>query len=256
MTKGVVLFAHNTDKVNYYAMATASAKRINQYLDLPVTVITDADSIIDTDYVFDNTIIIEPDRNNYLKRNVWINRGRYMVGELSPYDETLVLDSDYVVNSQELLKTMELPSDFVCYHRSTYMFDRVDDEPIGKYGLYTMWATVIRFRKTRRVANIFGMMKMVQENYEHYAKIYYYMPYVYRNDYALTIALRTVNGQIEFKQDFIPGRLRHIGKNIDVQQLGDTEFKLTNIHENRRVVINDLDFHMLDKENFRRIFCA
>jgi hypothetical protein len=99
-------------------------------------------------------------------------------------------------------------------------------------------------------------MKMVQENYEHYAKIYYYMPYVYRNDYALTIALRTVNGQIEFKQDFIPGRLRHIGKNIDVQQLGDTEFKLTNIHENRRVVINDLDFHMLDKENFRRIFCA
>ena len=45
MSKGALLFAFNSPKYNYYEMAVATAKRINHFLDLPVTVITDDNSI-------------------------------------------------------------------------------------------------------------------------------------------------------------------------------------------------------------------
>ena len=54
MTKGVILFAFNSTKFNYYDMAVATAKRINHFLDLPVSIITDTTSIPENiDYVFD-----------------------------------------------------------------------------------------------------------------------------------------------------------------------------------------------------------
>ena len=65
MTKGVILFAFNSPKFNYYDMAVATAKRANHFLNLPVTIITDTNSVPSkTDYIFDKTIIISPDTSN------------------------------------------------------------------------------------------------------------------------------------------------------------------------------------------------
>jgi len=41
MTRGVLLFAFNSPKYNYYEMAEYNAKRINHYLNLPVTIVTE-----------------------------------------------------------------------------------------------------------------------------------------------------------------------------------------------------------------------
>jgi hypothetical protein len=38
MTRGVVLFAHNNDDIDYVEMAKFSASRIKKYLDLPIMV--------------------------------------------------------------------------------------------------------------------------------------------------------------------------------------------------------------------------
>ena len=38
MSKGALLFAFNSPKYNYYEMAVATAKRINHFLNLPVTI--------------------------------------------------------------------------------------------------------------------------------------------------------------------------------------------------------------------------
>ena len=55
MSKGVILFAFNSTKFNYYDMAVITAKRINHFLDLPVTIITDVTSVPENiDYVFDS----------------------------------------------------------------------------------------------------------------------------------------------------------------------------------------------------------
>ena len=37
MSRGAILFAFNSPKFNYYKMAEATAKRINHFLSMPVT---------------------------------------------------------------------------------------------------------------------------------------------------------------------------------------------------------------------------
>ena len=45
MTQGVLLFAFNSPKYNYYEMALHTKKRVEHFLKLPVTLVTDEDSI-------------------------------------------------------------------------------------------------------------------------------------------------------------------------------------------------------------------
>lgn len=262
MTKGVVLFAHNNDKVDYYRMAVYTAKRVNRFLDLPVTIITDDYTLSTTtalDYQFDHTITIEADRTNIRNKSAWINKGRYRVYDLTPYDETLVLDTDYMVNSARLLETFDQPSDFLCYQDSKFLSDDKQNEMMSSQTLSIYWATVMRFSKSDRVRDIFKMIEMVQNNYEHYANLHQFMPYMYRNDYSVTIALRTVNGHIDNPQDAITGRLIHTGKNIKVERVDDTTYDISsNIEINGKTRrqyfrIKDYDFHMISKDNFMEI---
>ena len=73
MTRGVILFAFNSPKYNYYEMAEYTAKRINHFLGLPVTLVTDETSLSkDSEYSFDRIVLVEPDRSN--KRDWEIGR--------------------------------------------------------------------------------------------------------------------------------------------------------------------------------------
>ena len=93
-------------------MAEYTAKRIEHFLGLPVTVVTDEQSLPDKQtFKFNDTIIAEPDATNIRDKQVWINKGRYQAYEFSPYDETLLLDTDYMVNSNKLNTLLPLTSE-------------------------------------------------------------------------------------------------------------------------------------------------
>lgn len=254
MKRGVILIAHNNEKINYYDMAIYTAKRVNKFLDLPVSVITDINSTKNTD-VFDKIITVEPNTSNARHKAVWINKDRCNVFNLTPYDETLIIDVDYMINSKTLLKTFQLPSDFVCHYDSKYFLDPTVNEKISNKSFSTFWATVMRFRKTSRTEQLFSIMKMIQENYKHYSTLYEFLGSTYRNDYALTIALRTVNGQLALKHDNIPWKLLHVHQKSTV--LRDTDISYTIVHtqdeKSKFITVSDTDFHMLNKKNFADI---
>jgi hypothetical protein len=262
MSRGALLFAFNSPRYNYYAMAEYTAKRINHFLGLPVTIVTDESSIPTNPlYKFDNTIIVEPDKNNIRDYVVWINKGRYQAYELSPYDETLLLDTDYVVNSDRLLQTFDISNDFCCHDATSFlMHPKAPQEILSAYSFNTLWATVITFKKTARAKQIFECLEMVQKNYEHYANIHSFIAGVYRNDYALTLALRIANGHLNEQNDIIPWNLLHVGKNTSVYAESTDQFntEYTVMFDNwqrgkiRKEYINikDTDFHVMNKENF------
>ena len=262
MSKGVLLFAFNNDKVDYYAMAIATAKRANQFLNLPVTVITDASTDMSKyDYEFDNVVIVEADRTNLNAQNeVWINKGRYQAYNLSPYDETLLLDTDYLINSNTLLKPFELYDDFMCHNRTSFlMIPNHYQEMISDQSYPTLWATVIYFKKTAKTKQIFECMEMIQKNYRHYTTLYNMTVGNFRNDFALTIALRIVCGQTDDSSHYIPWNLVHVGKNTHVYRDSDTMY--TVIYDNWQrgkikkeySIVTDTDFHLLNKENFMEL---
>jgi hypothetical protein len=265
MSRGAILFAFNSPKFDYYTMAVATAKRINHFLDMPVTVVTDEKSISDSPYKFDKTIIIEPDRNNNRDWGVWINKGRYQAYELSPYYETLLLDTDYMVNSNKLLDIFKYYDDFCCHNKTTYLMQPgLSQEVLSSYSFETLWATVVVFKKTNRVKQIFDCLEMVQKNFNHYAELHGFISATYRNDYALTLALRIVNGHSSIKQDFIPWDLVHTGnKHVHIYRNTDDELnaEYTIMYDNWQrgkikkdyITIKDFDFHVMDKLNFMEL---
>jgi hypothetical protein len=260
MSKGVLLFAFNIENVNYYEMAVSCAKRVNHFLNLPVTLITNEQSLPEVQhYIFDNIITVPEDSTNKKGKNLWLNKGRYRAYELTPYDETILLDTDYLVNSDKLNQLFDLYDDFMCAKNVSFlMSDRDEQEVISPYSFTTMWATVMIFRKAHRVKQIFECLEMVQKNYLHYANIHHFSSGMYRNDYAITIALRIVNGNTFDSKDYMPWPLVHLGKEISAHRKNDTLFNtdylLMNSDEKKKYIfIKDTDFHCMSKSNFMEL---
>lgn len=253
--KGCILFAFNSPTVDYYKMAIATAKRINKFLDLPVSVVTDENTDTKSyDYNFDNVFVTDSDKSNTKEKQIWINKGRYKAFELSPYNETLVLDTDYMVNSNQLLNIFDMYSDFMCHNTTNFILHSdLFPEKVSSNSFVTNWATVMFFQKTKRVEQIFESLKMVQYNYMHYVKLYNMYSTMYRNDYGLTLAMRIVNGQFDIKSDYIPWQLNHVAKDIKVTKESDTSYTMfrtinhRNTNKTEYCIVNDLDFHCLDK---------
>jgi len=266
MKKGALLFAFNSPSTDYFKMAVATAKRINHFLDLPVSVVTDMNTDVDSyQYKFDNVYIQEADTSNIKEKNVWINKGRYRAYELTPYDETLVIDTDYMVNSNLLSSTFIMGDDFVCPKTTSFLMfpNGREQEMISSKSFPTLWATVMRFNKSSRSKQLFECMGMIQQNYNHYANIYGFVGGLYRNDYSLTIANRIVNGHLEQHSDYLPWNLVHIGQNTTVYRDSNDEFntQYTVIYDNwmrgkikkEYLTIKDMDFHMLNKKNYMEL---
>ena len=275
LNRGVLVFAFNTDKWDYVSMAAYCAKRVQHFLDLPTSIITDKKLDSKLEECFDQVIITEADDSNVKDHEVWKNKGRYQAYDLSPYDETILLDVDYVVNSDKLLKTFELSDTFCCHNRTQFLMnEEAGQEMLSSYSFNSLWATVVMFKKSERAKQIFDTLRMVQENYKHYANLHSFVAGTYRNDYALTLAVKIVNGHLDDPTDFIPWNLVHVGKNTGVyadfidQQIPDappgtllynTEF--TVIYDNWKrgkirkeyIKLKDMDFHVINKEHYVNI---
>lgn len=260
MTKGALLFAFNTPDTDYIKMAEIATKRINYFLNIPCSLVTN-NSVTNT--VFDKIIYLSSDSSNSKGSKVWLNKGRYNAFELSPYDETLLIDTDYVVNSSRLSTVFDFYDDFNCHNTVSFlMYPNTPQEQLGMYSMNILWATVMIFKKTKRMEHMFSAMKMVQDNYSHYRNLHGFNSGTFRNDYALTIANRIVNGHIDEPSDFIPWNLLHVGARTTIESKDTSDFNTNftvtldtpNLNKKEYIKIKDIDFHMLDKKNFMELF--
>jgi len=197
-SRGAVLFAFNTTTIDYIKIAVQSAQLIDNFLNLPVTLITDADVKHE---IFDQII-----RVNHVVKNSkncdqteWRNADRYTAYDLSPYNETLLLDSDYLIFDCSLLTLFEVTSDFRLQHNN-HMIGEESNFVMGMTSLPYIWATVVLFKKTLRSKQFFDLVGRIQRNYEYYKLLYNIRERNFRNDYAFTIANSILNGY-ELGQD-------------------------------------------------------
>jgi hypothetical protein len=262
--KGALLFAFNTELVDYVKMAVFTAKRINRFLNLPVTIVTDSNANLSKyDYTFDNVILAEANTDNNRNNSVWLNKGRFKAFDYTPYYETLVLDVDYIVNSDRLLKTFDIYEDFMCHKNIHFLMQpEVPQEKISNLGIDSVWATTMTFKKNKTCEHIFQCMKMVQENYDHYINLYYMTIPYFRNDYSLAISLKILNGQLDNNRYYTPWHLLHTGPGTKVYKEKDTQYTI--VYDNwingkiRKdyITVKDTDFHMIVKDNFMEVIDA
>jgi hypothetical protein len=276
MSKGVVLFASNNSKINYVKQANFLAKRIKKYMGLPTSIVTDIDiqsKYPDTVEVFDEIIQVNNLKHSYANKRYhdgtlsnrvlnFNNGNRADAYFLSPYDETLVMDTDYIVSSDILNNCFEQQNDLCLYkdavhlgiHSGTPEFDKISDTSVDFY-----WATVVFFRKTKVNEIYFNLIKHIQENYMHYRSVYQFKSNVYRNDFAFSIAAHIMNGYQ--KGNFVtslPGKHYYtIDKDV-LHSIVDTEIKVL-VEKSQRLgeytlaKFNNMNLHVMNKFSLERV---
>jgi hypothetical protein len=252
MSRGCLIFAFNNGSIDYVKLAQASAKRIERHLGIPTTIITNEDISQET--------LTKGSRwfADYDKTVTWFNGSRAMAYELSPYDETILLDADYIVTSDKLNNLFNSNQDFLAHRYSTSITGTDWSDELNTFGLYKFpmwWATVIYFKKTDKAKLVFETMKMVEAHYSHYAELFNFKHYPYRNDYALSIALNIMSGHFLDDKFNIPWTLMAITPEQVLEKLGQDEYKITykDSGKPKYLKLSECDFHAMGKKYLEEI---
>jgi len=261
MTKGAVLFAVGQGPIDYLALARWTAQRIARWLDLPTTLITDQD--VDTDQ-FDGVIRIASSKQDSQRwfddlgaRVPWHNHDRCDAFDLSPYDRTLLLDVDYVVASDRLRLVVDHDK-FWCFRRATAVGGGFQFDTFGRHRHPMSWATVMAFGRDTQSRYIFDSMRMIRDNWQHYRDLYHIDSALFRNDFALSIALPLVNGH---HQPYVPGlgAMMNVLPDQRLTQQAPDQFEI-DFYNNRRVlmrcVLEGTDFHAMCKQDLGAIVAS
>lgn len=280
MSKGVVLFAHNSRQVDYLKLSLIAGKLAKKNLQVPVSLITDEstvswareskiyDKLRDT---FDNVITEEIEQQcSYRILHDGENRDkvpfknslRSQVWNLTPYDRTLLIDSDFLIFSDNLSKYWDVQEDFMIsssildIHSEDRMmhFDRY----ISEVGTKLSWATTIMFTKNEYTRSLFNFVSHIKENYTKYAEIYRFDDRIYRNDIAFSLAKHILSGFFDSAGYALPPVFSTIDKDIliDVDNNGILKFLIKQQVRGDYVAtsVRDLDIHIMNKQSLIRNF--
>lgn len=267
MSKGVVIFAYNS-KLNYVDIATIAAGLVKKHLGLPVTLITNA---IDVDRTAFDTVIhtelegseLTRDFNfgSVIERMPWHNQNRSSAYDLSPYDQTLLIDADYLIFNRSLLSLFDTNLEFACYnkiHDVTGWTGLQDGAVVGNPGIPMQWATVVYFTRNALAESVFGFMKDIKSNYEYYAGAYNFSTHLFRNDYTLSIALQALTGYNTNNFTAIPGSLASVDTEVDIHEVrpnGEIVFVWNRIKGTAPKVtkIKNTSVHIMNKKSITDI---
>jgi len=209
MSKGVVLIANNNGTVDYVKQAIYCAGRIKKYLNLPVTLITDSEDYVSkiAHDVFDK--VISTDYRNVENKKFYFdgalshkilmfkNYSRSTAYHLSPYDKTILMDTDYILSNSILNNCFDMDSNLMMYKESVdiaQVRDEREFEYISDKGIDFYWATVVYFEKNEKNDIYFNLIDHIEENWNYYQSIYDINADLFRNDFAFSIAIHIMNG--------------------------------------------------------------
>jgi hypothetical protein len=264
MTTGALLFAFNNEHTDYIQLAAWNAQNIRRHLSIPVAVITDA---VDHPLVRSNFDCVVSSRASsggsrhfadYNQTVTWYNAGRVDAYDLSPWDQTLLLDADYVVASSALKTVLQSSQEFLAHQTAVDATGENDFSGLNYFGAFHMpmwWATVVMFRRSTANKLVFDAMRMIRSNWQHYRHLYQTGTSVYRNDHALSIALGIVNGHT-LQYPAIPWHLVSVLPEHAVTELSQDHYRIDYINsENnpRWVDLQNQDFHAMGKRHLGAI---
>lgn len=239
-SKGVLLYATNTETVDYQSIASVSSQLAKHYLQLPVTVVG-GNQETNSRYSIDS---------NKFER--WNNLGRYRAYDDSPYDITLLLDCDYLVFSESLLKILDNLNGYKIARQNQFVGNASPDR-MHQYSIPQLWATVVAFDRSDKSRLLFDLVGRIQRNYGYYSKLYNIPAGIYRNDFAFTIADNILNGYCQDHVNYLPWPITSISQPIQSLKLEGSKFYLKS--NNRGYILPKQDLHIMSKAWFQTGEC-
>jgi hypothetical protein len=212
--RGMLMFAHDNGLFDYGKMAYASSLAAVHHIDEPVSLVTDiltwrrlTENYPRAESLFEQLFFVEPDTPNERQFDLadgtttkaeYHNTTRLKAYELSPYDETLLIDTDVLIQDSSLTKVWGSKS-------AVRMNCEVSEMVKEMYGGNTIvkleeksmpifWATICYFRQCPMASKLFEWAQYVVENYSYYGVLYGFPTAIIRVDFALTVAAHIMSG--------------------------------------------------------------
>ena len=237
---GVLLIAYNNPTLEYTKLACIAARAVKKYMKhTHVTLMTDLPSYKQLQssmapelikLTFDNIIVeeIEHERNTRSHRDSpWTefvtqfnNKNKHTIFHKSPYKKTLMIDVDYFIGNNTLDLIFETNSDLAMYKDAISVRNyepRIWEQKLHPDGIDMWWSTVVYWNKESEAARLFfGIWEHVKENYDYYKWLYKFPGRLFRTDYAASIAVHLLNGQVKSSfTDQLPGSIMRFSEQID-----------------------------------------
>lgn len=204
MSNGVLCFANNNE-INYIRQAENLAKRVRQHLNLPTSIVTSTPDLVDKS-IFDKVITLKESIDNRKRYNdgnttyrnlQFKNFGRHNAYDLTPYNKTIVLDTDFIICNSNFTKAFTQSHDFLIYKNAVDIASwrhHPEFEYINNKGIPFYWATAFYFEKTENVATFFDLLKSLVKNWDYYKTVFDIGSRNFRNDHAFSMAIHYMNG--------------------------------------------------------------
>jgi hypothetical protein len=277
MTQGILIYAHNTRAVDYALLAVISAGLAKKHLSMPATLVTD-DSTISwmkqsqlfeiANTVFENIVVIDrPVTDNQRRLNdgdtgttvPFINVNRDTAWNLTPYDRTLLIDSDFLIFSDVLNKYWNIDCDLLIGDSINDVNgkDRMKhlDRHISDTGVKLYWATTVMFTKNQNTRLFFDTVNHVKENYRHYADVFRFDHRQFRNDIAFSVSKHILDGYTESGVGTLPPILSSLDRDI-LYEVNDQRLTFLIDHKLDNnycaAVISGVDIHIMNKQSIIR----
>jgi len=283
--RGVIMFAHNNTEIDYFRLAVVNALLVQKNLGIKnITVVTDPHSLKQGEKTLgkrlikkaiNNIVITEKDKkfkalNQRLYKDTshntktlsFYNANRCDAYDISPYEETLLIDVDYLILSDTLNHCWGHNNELMMnWKYQDIMFERKDPtlSRLNPLGITMYWATVVYFRKTEYVENFFNVVKHVKNNAAYYRDIYKWPGTLYRNDYSFSIAAHMIGG---FVDKAIPQLPTTLYKSFDTDDIHSADglnsiiMYLEKPDEPANFILTkwkDMDLHVMNKWAINRV---
>lgn len=187
-SRGVLLFAENNERINYVKLAIIAANCVKNHMgrNTKVSLITTQysidgfkedeqneirslfDRIIITDYdeSQQNNVRVYRDTRYHEVRAKFQNKARSSAYNLTPYDETILIDVDYFVLNNSLNSIWGCNEDFLINKSAKTLFHnnlQGQEFRLNPFGIRMYWATIIYFKKSKKAKLIFDLVEHIKD---------------------------------------------------------------------------------------------
>jgi len=283
-SRGFLLYAFGSKELDYGKLAVCCALTIKSNLKYNnVTLVVDKgtdtwlkksvpDEILKI--AFDN-VIVENKRITSGKRRhfdtpwvsfkaPFINQFRTNSYQYSPYDETIVLDTDYIVMNNNFDHIWGCQHDLLMNYTALDLHGKrmgvLSDRRLSKYGIPLYWATLVYFRKCDFSRVFFDLTEYIREEYNFFQFLYEFKAGFYRNDFSFSVASHILSGYVphgikQFPDEFIltSDQKDSIVEVVDHNKIIFLAHQPEESWKSTLVNIHDMNIHIMNKRELIRV---
>ena len=280
--QGVCFFVYNNNQLDYVDLLMLAARYVKEYLKLPVCMITDngtynwmleSQSESDIDTYIDYIKITNDEFKDNLrthKDSPWSeftaqfqNSNKHKIWEYSPFEQTLLMDTDYIVKNDFLLQSFNNPGVSMYNNAVSTRNDPPHRNEVLLYpsGIKMWWSTVVYFDRSEFSKMFFDLWDHVADNYEFYQFLYNFPGGLFRTDYCVSIAVHILNGMEESTtiDNFDDMPMHYISQDDDIIDINDKQDWIClgcdqkEKWKNILIKHSNLDLHVMNKRALLRM---